>query len=728
MGRANIIGETGAGLYLVEVKHDTSTADIQVAKLDALIASVETRISEIEDGIAVAEAEVDVAEEALETAEEAVPIAQSNLDAAESAMNADPLYQQARLDLRDAQNELSAAQAEDPVSEIRVQQAMDAVADAQVALENVTTKIAYEEAKDEYEQAVKEKDNAQTELTAAEAQLDQLEKKRVLFETRLMALEKRKSIILAAKNLDFQTPAWCADLTSGLSGDVGTIEPGSEYGNGINLRPGADGDAGWNLSRDGQAVPFLTMHVADAMRNFAILPAVQKWRPNYRYGIISDIDVGANTCRVTLEPLFSSQQDIDINQSTALDDVPIEYMTCNAAAFTEGDAVIVQFEGFSWDSPKVIGFKDHPKSCYPILVLGCNDQWVAWDFINQEVLSLGEIEQPTDYWTIYSALQAMGFTVRIRMVSESVGSGVCDTWNPAVFSSYAKPDIDIWWPNSLESNQAYPTSYFPNYYGATSNTNESAGGGTIINTIHIDVYLLLEGEGAYALPDGETFQPSYHEEKKIYSHVVREIYLGTLVSSTGGGYKRSDLSERKAVNGLVAARLSHTPGEKRRACFFYQDGNWNYYQSGVDREVSYEKKISYRSGINPDDSAEDVTEVTGACASYSCEYSILNEYNNDSKFSTAAPVKAMLKDELAFVLEQPVVYNEQTGETWGFSKLYFTTDGAKPDELSDYEYDWEDLVLMDMDAIYSAFGTTFNADMASRHASAGLTAYLFSSE
>lgn len=51
------------------------------------------------------------------------------------------------------------------------------------------------------------------------------------------------------------------------------------------------------------------------------------------------------------------------NFTTKLEAVPIEYMSCNAAAFSDGDAVLVKFEGQDWSSPKVIGFKENPAAC-----------------------------------------------------------------------------------------------------------------------------------------------------------------------------------------------------------------------------------------------------------------------------------------------------------------------------------------------------------------------------
>ena len=52
-------------------------------------------------------------------------------------------------------------------------------------------------------------------------------------------------------------------------------------------------------------------------------------------------------------------------------DVDIEYMSCNGAAFEIDDIVVVQFDGNSWDTPKIIGFKDikSPLKCTYIYIM-----------------------------------------------------------------------------------------------------------------------------------------------------------------------------------------------------------------------------------------------------------------------------------------------------------------------------------------------------------------------
>ena len=156
--------------------------------------------------------------------------------------------------------------------------------------------------------------------------------------------------------------AWCADLTEELSETVGTIEVPGERGR-VQIQPGYEGNAAYSATRDGQLQPAVAGTPANVFRNWAMLPGWQKWKPTYRYGVITDIDTGEDTCSLTIDDTESSQQHLDINQSKALSDVSIEYMSCNSAAFEVGDHVLIKFEGQNWDAPKVIGFYSDPKPC-----------------------------------------------------------------------------------------------------------------------------------------------------------------------------------------------------------------------------------------------------------------------------------------------------------------------------------------------------------------------------
>ncbi|KKK87897.1 hypothetical protein LCGC14_2748630, partial [marine sediment metagenome] len=137
----------------------------------------------------------------------------------------------------------------------------------------------------------------------------------------------------------------------------------------------------------------------------------------------------------------SSQQNIDVNQGTALVDVPIEYMTCNAAAFAEDDVVLIEFTNQDYTTPKVIGFKDNPQPCgarYVIFKCWAEDpgeppttydaHYVVWDAQEAKLADLsawGGPELAGDYPCSEADLAAwVAATTEIESVA-------CYDWAPA---------------------------------------------------------------------------------------------------------------------------------------------------------------------------------------------------------------------------------------------------------------------------------------------------------
>ena len=217
-------------------------------------------------------------------------------------------------------------------------------------------------------------------LAQASAQVQGVDVRIAIITGHRLQDSKRKEQLEAVPE-DPQQTAWCADLTEDLSGDVGTIEVPAEGVVGefatwrrAIIRPGHDGRATYNAARDGQMFHREGQAGYQAYLNAAILPGVQRWRPQYRIGTITAIDRDANTCTLTIQAEDSSAQSLIIDppdlQYTKTG-VPIEYMQCDAAVFEVNDRVVVEFTGRDWDAPKVIGFESNPKPCtflaaYPI--------------------------------------------------------------------------------------------------------------------------------------------------------------------------------------------------------------------------------------------------------------------------------------------------------------------------------------------------------------------------
>lgn len=218
-----------------------------------------------------------------------------------------------------------------------------------------------------------------------------------------LAYRKYNIILLRRKNLineyvklinnavNKQTMSvWCADRTENLTGTVGTIESCREIqGRPIIILPGhvnaAEWKAPYNGERDGILTTYWNQTPHQLYTNRAYLPALAKWKPRFRTGVITS-KPSQDLANVNLDPFFSSQQNLDTNQTSLLTNVPIVYMTCNGKVFNAGDSVVVAFAN-DWSSRKIIGFTHDPKKCttkinftlnkksHPIGTLITNSSW-----------------------------------------------------------------------------------------------------------------------------------------------------------------------------------------------------------------------------------------------------------------------------------------------------------------------------------------------------------------
>ena len=162
-------------------------------------------------------------------------------------------------------------------------------------------------------------------IAAINAQIDKLEIKiagmedgtdKTIALLELAALEKSKAYYTVNMPDDRPVTAYCVDLTEDLSGDVGTIEvPGERQQ--IFIRPGYEAGAVYDADRDGQLQPSIASLPASTLYNLMLLPGWQKFKPTYRTGVIvpDSIDFDVDTCDICLDPAYSTQQNLDVNQS-----------------------------------------------------------------------------------------------------------------------------------------------------------------------------------------------------------------------------------------------------------------------------------------------------------------------------------------------------------------------------------------------------------------------------
>lgn len=221
---------------------------------------------------------------------------------------------------------------------------------------------------------------------------------------RITSLEKRKEQLQKLLKTEEKT-TWCADLSVFLSNTVDVIEINNEPSN-LLLAPASPGHQ--TLS-PGMITPLLVQTPSQALHSFSLKPGWQKFEPTYRIGEITTINNTANTCDISLDEATSPITGANINQSSSLSDVPIDYMTCNSAAFQTGDRVVVEFKNQEWESPHVIGFESNPRGCYSILLIFTNEdesKAFVWDIYNDSlflpVASLSKIQEQ---------LESIGYTL-----------------------------------------------------------------------------------------------------------------------------------------------------------------------------------------------------------------------------------------------------------------------------------------------------------------------------
>jgi hypothetical protein len=434
MGKGTIASGGTDGLYQVTLDYGQAARDARVGKVTADLAALVGKIAD-------AQALLD-AQQAIEDAQKMV------VDAAISAyIAASQAVAPAFEAVNDAQADLAAVQA-DPFA------TPEDLAEAQAAL--TAANDAYADAKAAVEPALKAYTEAATELASVKGQTAALRIPLELLKAEQAQLTKDLAT-WAALVLTETVPAWCADLTEDATGLVATVEiPGESALVLVAPAAPAPGPA------DGLLTAREVQSPEQAFWNAAVLPGWQKWKPTYRLGTITALDVEADTASVTLDAATSSAQSLNINQANTLADVPVEYMTCNASAFEIGDACLVQFVGQDQTTPKVVGFKDHPKSCQNVRVITAPFQSVqvyldpvkdvtdaqmwAGAHAGTAKVYTKDLDGPWTELTLWIPPDGIDNTVLYR---DSLGRDMVLIWEPRDYT-FDKPVIIIYSPNWLD--------------------------------------------------------------------------------------------------------------------------------------------------------------------------------------------------------------------------------------------------------------------------------------
>lgn len=224
--------------------------------------------------------------------------------------------------------------------------------------------------------------DATSEVLVAARALGKLRSQITQLEMQVVAIEKEIKYLEDNTPKEYEADIWCCDWQTELSGDVGTIEvPAQEQaGSPIIIKPGGtDGDQSkWALAEDGVLQPAIAGEPFGTFLAAAWAPAFQYYYPQYRFGVLTDIDNVTEKGSVELLPAeikkFPGNNYFNINKYTNFIDVPLQYKQFGRPIYSENDRVVVKFLSRDWKKPMVIGHMSHPKMAPGILVVTIVDE------------------------------------------------------------------------------------------------------------------------------------------------------------------------------------------------------------------------------------------------------------------------------------------------------------------------------------------------------------------
>jgi hypothetical protein len=215
---------------------------------------------------------------------------------------------------------------------------------------------------------------------------------------KILALQKRIARMESVNVEPAPVQIWCTDLSDGLKfrgifdadDEAGTIELVGDVNKGQTLQPHYADLGLYSTDRDGLLTPTAALTPASYYYNRAMMTGWQKWRDEYRPGIITGVSGGLGGFDITLDDIRSKEQAdfIPVNdfEDGLLTNVPAVYMNCNESAFSVDDHVIVKTEWVgALRDDTVVGFVDNPKSCdingfnyHPYVFGGTTPGWQDW--------------------------------------------------------------------------------------------------------------------------------------------------------------------------------------------------------------------------------------------------------------------------------------------------------------------------------------------------------------
>ncbi len=215
-------------------------------------------------------------------------------------------------------------------------------------------------------------------LRAAEREIERQKADYLIREKRMTALE-------AIKAVPVPLDVWCIGYDESLKvgavvesielpgfwQEAGTPRTSTLYKDTGQARIVRWVERSWNLAVKGslgeavgQLTPAESLSDAAVFVNAALEPGHLKWKPRWRYGVITAKSSTA-TVEFAEEParLLAGENALSLQRYYHYEGMTFSYPPCHGFVFGVGDEVVVLFDGVNRDRPVIIGFRREPRQC-----------------------------------------------------------------------------------------------------------------------------------------------------------------------------------------------------------------------------------------------------------------------------------------------------------------------------------------------------------------------------
>jgi hypothetical protein len=382
---------------------EVNTAQGQISAVISLLSGPDPDLAQAQSDLAAISDQLNIILVAHAQAVSDINFAQGKVQAARNLLPGDPSYDASRTALDNALGEFSSSISPNHGAT----SALYSTAQGRIGAAQLLLLPGREEVRKALKDALKALNDAGKARAIARLAVDSLNLELEEIVRRLAKLEaipktERRSL-------------WCADLKEDLqpAAEVGTLEIPGELGSQGEavIRPAFDNTQQWNRTRDGWITPCQALTPSATFYNLAILPGWQVFKPTFRFATVQAINEDGTLKVALISPNISSQQSLNVTPKSIpaseftdppaidYDSVPVHYMDCDSLAFAVGDEVVLEYQTQKAETPRVIGFRDHPRPCCPYGIVTpfgglrkkITEGVPGWEFVAKMDIQYGEV-------------------------------------------------------------------------------------------------------------------------------------------------------------------------------------------------------------------------------------------------------------------------------------------------------------------------------------------------